>query len=148
MAKLHSKQLIAAFQIAAGQDKKKAAKAAKVTPQTISQWLKEPAFEAKVNEYQLDCLNEAQARFKHLAGEAISTLETVLKNSKSEKAKLEAAKFILETIQILPGNCPAILTIGKTTETEIIRKRKAEKAKEAQSKMFEDNGIMGLSSYM
>lgn len=148
MAKLKPNQLIAALEIATGKDKNKAAKSANVTPQTISQWIKEPAFEAKVNEYQLNLLNEAQAKFKHLAGEAIDTLEKILKNSKSDKAKLEAAKFILETIQIFPGQCPAVTTIGGTTEDEIIYDRKIEKARNKQSQMFEESSLMGLSSFV
>lgn len=146
MAKLHPKQLTAAFQIATGTDKKEAAKAANVTPQTISQWLKEPAFEAKVNEFQLDCLNEAQTRFKSLAGEAISILEKLLKDAKSDKTRLEVAKFILSTIQILPSGVPAILTIGETTEEEVVYKRGIDKAKAAQTKAIGEACIFGFSS--
>lgn len=139
---------IAVRDIAAGLKKNVAAKSAKVTPQTISQWLKEPAFEARINQYQRNNFDEAQSRYKNLVGAAVSTFEDLLKNSKSDKVKLEAAKFILKTIQIFPGDCPAILTIGETTESEIIRKQKIDKAKAAQTKMFEENSIIGLSSYM
>jgi len=142
------KRDIAAQVIGRGGSNTEAAQKVNVTPQTISVWVKDPAFEARINECQLDCFNEAQARFKHLAGEAVTTFEDLLKNSKSDKVKLEAAKFILKTIQIFPGDCPAILTIGETTEAEIIRKQKLDKAKTAQSKMFEENSIIGLSSYM
>ncbi len=148
MAKLNSKQLIAAFQIATGQDKKQAAEAASVTPQTLSQWHKLPAFEAKINEYQLQFFDEAQVRFKKLAGDAVSTLENIMKHSESDKAKLDAAKYILDKLQLIQDDCPAVLTIGETTEEEVIYKKKMDKAQDKQSKMFTESSLMGLGAYM
>ncbi len=138
MGKLKPKQEIAAFQIAIGQDKKKAAKAAKITPQTLSAWLKEPAFEAQINKYRYECLQEAQAKFTSLACQAVETLEKSLIEAKSERVKLEAARFILNTIQIYPYNERAgVLSIGKRSEADILHERKVEKAKEENRKYFD-----------
>ncbi len=143
---LPPKQDIAAQVIGSGGSKTEAAQKVNVTPQTMSVWVKGSAFEARINEYKLGCVNKAQASFVNLAEETVATVRDLLKNSKSDKVKLEAAKYILDTLQLFPGSCPAVLTIGETTEAEIIYKRKVDKAKTAQDKMFEENSILGFSS--
>lgn len=148
MSKLNSKQLIAAFELATGKSKKQAAAKANVTPQTLSQWLKIPAFEAKINEYQHECLDEAQMRFKRLAGDAVSSLEDVLRNADSDKAKLDAAKYVIDKLQLIQDGCPAVLTIGETTEEAVVYKKKMDKAHSKQSQMFAENSLMGLSPFM
>lgn len=40
---------------------------AKVTSGTISEWIQRPEFKAKINEIQLNTLNDAQARISRLA---------------------------------------------------------------------------------
>lgn len=115
---LSSKQLLVAAAIAMGETHKQAAGKCGVTPGTVSKWMQDLRFKAKINEIQLNTLLEAQSKFRGLACTATKTLETILEKSKSEKMKLEAAKYILSTIQIAPSD-GAFWMMGPTTAEEI-----------------------------
>lgn len=115
---LTPKQTLAAMAIAMGESHKQAAKSAKVTQGTISDWMQNPEFKARINEIQLGIMNEARDRFRGLALSAIATLESILASSKSEKMKLEAAKYILSTIDLAPSQA-AFWFVGPTTAEEV-----------------------------
>lgn len=100
---LPSNQMIAASLIAIGETKKQAAKAAKVSPQTISTWMRYPEFVAVIEGIKYDSLYEAQDRLRGLAAEAIACLASLLKESDNEKVRFDAAKYILDTIKIAPS---------------------------------------------
>jgi hypothetical protein len=116
---LSPKQMLAASQIAVGDSHKQAAKIAKVSAQTISEWMQHPAFIAKINEIQLNTLNESQNRFRSLASNAVAVLEGIMAESTSERLKMDAAKFILETIRIAPYKDFGLWMVGPTTAEEI-----------------------------
>lgn len=147
MSNLSSKQLIVALYLAMGMKKADAATKGDVTAQTVSKWEKLPAFEAKKNEYRHQLFEEAQVQFMNLLGDAVSTLDDIMKNASSEKARLEAAKYILDKLQVIQDGCPGVLTIGETTEEEIIYKRKMDKARSEQSKLLEKSSVLGFSSF-
>lgn len=69
---LSPKQILAASHIAMGESHKQAAKFAKVSAQTISEWMQYPDFIAKINEIQLNTLYEAQSKFRGLAFAAVN----------------------------------------------------------------------------
>lgn len=64
-------------------------------------------------------------KIRGLALEAIDTLASLLKNSKSETTRLQVAKFILDTIKIAPKSDDLGLwyITGPTTVEDVIRKR-------------------------
>lgn len=102
-----------------GESHKQAAKIAKVSAQTISEWMQQPAFKAKINEIQLDTLNEAQGKFRGLACSAVANLEKALTESKSERIRLEASKYVLDRVQIAPAKEGGLWLVGPTTPEEI-----------------------------
>lgn len=96
MAILDPKQAKAAEIIAAGELKKVAAEKVGVTPQTISEWLKQPAFEAYVNGLKLAALEAARDRMQYLAGEAVRTIEALLGQEEPPATRLKAAQMVLD----------------------------------------------------
>lgn len=81
---------------------------------------------AKIHEIQLNTLLDAQSKFRGLAFTATGILEKILMDSKSEKMKLEAAKYILSTIQIAPSD-GAFWMVGPVT-AEAVESDEHEKA--------------------
>ena len=123
---LSSKQVMAATQLAFGENHKRAAETVKVTPGTISAWKQDHDFMAKIHEIQLNTMLDAQSKFRGLAFVATEILERILLDSKSEKMKLEAAKYILTTIQLAPSD-GAFWMVGPTT-AEDVESKEHEKA--------------------
>lgn len=115
---LSGKQVTVATLLAFGESQKHAAETVKVTPGTISVWKRDPAFKAKINEIQLNAILDTQSKFRGLAFPAVKVLKDILKKSKSEKMKLEAAKYILSTIQLAPSD-GAFWMAGPTTAEEV-----------------------------
>ena len=111
---LSGKQILVATLLAFGESQKHAAERAKVTPGTVSVWKRDTEFKAKINEIQFNAILDAQSKFRSLALPAAKALEELLENSKSEKTKLEAAKYILSTIQLAPSD-GAFWMVGPTT---------------------------------
>ncbi len=116
---LTSKQMLAATQIALGESHKQAAKIAKVSAQTISEWMQYPEFKAKINQIQFNTLCDAQSKFRGLALSAVNVLGKIMAESTSERMKMDAAKYILETIQISPSKDYGLWWVGPTTTEEI-----------------------------
>jgi hypothetical protein len=100
---LSSNQMIAASLIALGEAKKKAAKAAKVSPQTISTWMQHSEFLRVIENLKIDILREAQDKLRGLTTEAVATIESLLRDSENERTKFDAAKYILDTAKIIPN---------------------------------------------
>ena len=96
MANLAPNQVKAAELIAAGVLKKTAAQEAGVTPQTVSTWLKEPAFQAYLNGLKRAALERTRDRMQFLAGEAVRTIEAMLEQEEHPSARLRAAKMVLD----------------------------------------------------
>lgn len=130
---LSSKKVMAATLLAFGESHKKAAETADVTPGTISVWKQDSEFMAKIHEIQLDTMLDTQSKFRSLAFTATEILEKLLQDSKSEKVKLEAAKYILSTIQLAPSD-GAFWMVGPTTAEEVESK---EHAKAIQKRLKE-----------
>jgi hypothetical protein len=117
------KQIIAASVIATGSNKKEAAIAANVTPQTISKWMQLPEFEALINQIKLDLLKEAQDKLRGLVSQAILTLASLIKDSENDRIRLETAKYILNTINIAPHKEMGLWLIGPTTYEDALMKK-------------------------
>ena len=118
---LSPKQTIAAAKIAVGESQQEAAKAAKVTPQTVSEWMQQPQFRAVINQVQLSLLFNAQDKLRGLVLSAIDNLSQLLKESKNENVRLDAAKYVLDTVRISPSKDIGLWYVGATTPEDVIR---------------------------
>lgn len=116
---LSPKQILGANAKAMGETNKQSAKIAKVTPGTFSEWMQNLEFRAKINEIQQTSLEQAQSKFRNLAFSAVTTLTQIMAESKSEKMKLDAAKYVLDTIQIAPAKEGGMWWVGPTTAEEL-----------------------------
>lgn len=101
-SELTPKQIIAATVIASGKTKKEAAELVEVTPQTISKWMQIKGFEELMNNLRVVTLYEAQDQLRSLAKNATNVLADLLSKSKNERVRLDAAKYLLDTIKISP----------------------------------------------
>ena len=121
-------QVIAASMIAVGETKKKAAKAANVSPQTVSEWMHAPEFVDMINLLKTDILREIQDKFRGLAYKAIGVIDSILDTSENDRIKLDVAKYILDTIKLYPTSNNAGFWISSETRYEnLIRRQMLEK---------------------
>jgi len=72
-----------------------AARVANVRPNTLTRWMKEPAFDAAWRAAKSLGLDQAIARLQKISGAAVSALLKVLFDSRSPAAQLKAAEIIL-----------------------------------------------------
>jgi hypothetical protein len=121
---LPANQIIAASLIAIGETKKEAAKAAKVSPQTVSGWMQSPDFIALISTIKTDILREAQDKLRGLATKAVTTIASLMEESEAEKVRLDAAKYILNTIRISPTSDDVGLWLAcETTYEDVLRRQ-------------------------
>lgn len=137
-----SNKLIAITVIALGGTHKEAAKKANVTPGTISEWMHDPAFKAKLNEIKLENLTQAQDKHRGLAMSAVNTLADIMCNSKSDKARFDAAKYILDTVQIAPTKEGGLWWIGPTTREELESKEHTETMQKKLQAIYDELNIL------
>ncbi len=138
---LSGKQILVATLLAFGESQKHAAETVKVTPGTISVWKRDPEFKAKINEIQLNAILDTQSKFRGLAFPAVKVLKDILEKSKSEKMKLEAAKYILSTIQLAPSD-GAFWMAGPTTAEEIEHQEHTEAMQQRLKEIHEELNIL------
>lgn len=121
-------QVIAASMIALGETKKNAAKAAKVSPQTVSEWMHDSEFVDMINLLKTDMMREVQDRFRGLAHKAIDVIDTILETSENERIRLDGAKYILDTIRLSPTENNTGLWITHDSKYEhLVRRQMLEK---------------------
>jgi transposase-like protein len=72
-----------------------AARVAGVSPNTLSRWIKQPAFDASWREAKSLGLDQAIARLQKISGTAVSVLLKLLLDASSPAAQLKAAEIIL-----------------------------------------------------
>lgn len=96
--KLEPNKEQAALLLAFGVKKRVVAKKVGVTPQTISEWLKCPDFEIRVNQEKEVLLERTRDRMRLLGPKAINTLLDVMNNSKNPVARLKAVEIVLHHI--------------------------------------------------
>ncbi len=105
--------MIVASQIAMGESQKQAAKIAKVSEQTVSEWAQRPEFKATVNRLSQRIIKDAQDEMRRLA---------VMNESSNDKVRMEAAKYVLETINIAPVEEAGLWIAGPITKEGVIKK--------------------------
>lgn len=124
MAKLTEKQVKASVLLAAGRTGRETAKEVGVTPETISVWRRGPEFEAEINRLKLEALHAARDRMRNLAAEAVSEVEDLIKNAKTDAVRLKAAQAVLDTVGLTnPTSGLWAWGIGKTTPEGVMRER-------------------------
>lgn len=69
--------------------------------------------------FQQTSLEQSQSKFRSLAFSAVTTLAHILAESKSEKMRLEAAKYVLDTIKIAPAKEGGLWWVEPTTAEEL-----------------------------
>ena len=116
---LTPKMILAAATIAMGGTHKQAANAAKVISGTVSTWMQNPEFVVKIAELQKANLEQAQNKFRHLAVSAVDTMSELMATAKNEKVKLEAAKYVLDTIKIAPDKETGLWFVGPTNMDDL-----------------------------
>ncbi|MGB5567753.1 MAG: hypothetical protein WBM81_00495 [Sedimenticolaceae bacterium] len=96
--KLTGKHIRAAAIIASGESKQHAAHEIGVTPQTISEWCADSDFEAALNRFKWDILDEARDRMRGLSGVAVNTLAKLLSDDTKDAIRLQAIRVVLQHI--------------------------------------------------
>ncbi|HEX3314943.1 MAG TPA: hypothetical protein VHR72_08640 [Gemmataceae bacterium] len=83
------------LELAAGRTAAEAAKAAHVSPRTVSRRMQDEAFRSRVSAVRGEMLARALGRLADISVKAVATLEKLLK-AKAEPVRLGAARSILE----------------------------------------------------
>ena len=74
-----------------------AAKAAHVGERTLYRWLREPAFQEAYREARTEAVRLATARLQRTAGEAVTTLATIIGDGTApHSARVSAARTVLD----------------------------------------------------
>ena len=123
MTNLAPNRAKAAELIVAGELKKVVAEKVGVSPQTISEWQSQPAFQAYLNQLRWAALKRARDQMQRLAEKATGTIEDLLGQDNPPSARLRAAQLVLEIIGMKdPQSGLWGWGIGPTDECEIRQK--------------------------
>lgn len=116
MPKVNVKKSQAVMLLASGKKAKEAAEDLGVSPETISVWRREPEFEAEINCLRLESLQAARTQLQSLAVEAVSTLQVLMSDAKSDSIRLKACETVLGAAGITdPSTGLWAWGIGKTS---------------------------------
>lgn len=96
MSNLTDKQHLAALYLAQGMKGCDVAKALEVTPETVSKWRRNPAFQELCASTRGSIINESLDRVRGLHAEAIDTLARLMKDGNSELVQFRAAQTVLK----------------------------------------------------
>ena len=97
---LTSKQIHAAGLIALGMTKRIIAEEVGVTPQTISVWSASDEFEALINQFKMQSLEDARDRIRARSGSAVDTIRDLMDKGEKEAVRLQAARTVLDVTGI------------------------------------------------
>jgi hypothetical protein len=89
------RQHTALLALAAGHLKKEAAEKAGVCPQAVSEWLKQPHFQAALESLRGELLSNATLQLRAMTATAISALRETLETGPAP-ARLRAAMYVLD----------------------------------------------------
>ncbi len=96
MKKLSVSQARAISLLIEGKTRKQVAKELSITPQTLSEWNKNPEFERALKVLKNQMLDEAKEIMMCTSYRALETLTTLMNESKSDEIKRKVALDILE----------------------------------------------------
>ena len=115
------------------------AKELSVSPQTICEWKRQPAFVAEINKLRKESLEAASAKIQSSATKAVETLSELAKEAPNPETRRKAALDILRLSGYEPGSQD---TYGRGPETET----ETETAEGVQDKWHRDATLGGLYS--
>jgi len=98
---LEGKQLRAVALLASGCSAKDVATEIQVSPQTISEWRRQPAFRRALNNLKIQCLMSARDNLRTLSVDATAELAHLMRHGKSEQVRLQAALAVLRGVGVL-----------------------------------------------
>lgn len=126
MDKLTPKQIEAAHCLVLGRSGKDTAETVGVQPEIISRWKNEPQFAAHMNLLKQESLDAMVDQMRRLGMEALSTLLDVMRNSKSDRARMKAVEIVLYHLgwtDLQKGMWG--WGVGPTSADEVARQRRA-----------------------
>ena len=101
--KLSDKQIQAIPMLASGKKGYEVASELSITPQTISEWKRQPEFVAEHNKLRKEVLDAASAKIQFLVTEAIDVLSEIAKEAPNPETRRKAALDILRLGGYEPG---------------------------------------------
>lgn len=116
------KQRIFASKISSGMSQKEASNAVDIAEQTGSKWAKKPEIKAVINQLNQKLIIDTQDEMRRHGLTAVRCLVSVMNDSKNDKARVEAAKYVLEKIGITPVEGAGLWLVGPTTPEGVIKK--------------------------
>lgn len=122
---LSPKQLKASALIGGGTPKKTAAESVGVTPQTVSEWMRQPAFLSAVNRAKHQMMKDTQDCYRALATDAVTTMQDLMQNSTDENVRLRAAVQVIKDMKLVYPHIGG-WDIGPTTEADVLREQRKE----------------------
>ena len=124
--KLTAQNLKAIELLASGVNGKDTSEKIGVTPETISRWRSDFAFQAELNKLLVIAQQESSDKIRHLATVALDTLETLITDTDTPpKEKLTASIKILELVNV--KSC----SIGSTNATVLEKEYQQDKLLES-----------------
>ena len=102
--KLSDKQIKAISLLASGKLCRTVADELSVTPQTISEWKRQPAFVAEINKLRKEVLDAASAKIQFSVTEALDVLVEVAHEAPNHETRRRAALDILRLGGLEPGS--------------------------------------------
>lgn len=109
MKKLKPTQEKAAAMLADGLKACEVAKEVGVTPETISIWRRDSCFQAHVNQLKWNHLESTRDKLRASAGEVAITILELMRSSRSDRVRLQAATYVL---RVLGFEDPNLLHVG------------------------------------
>ena len=92
---LNSKQLQAIVLLSHGKTAREIAKELEITPQTITEWNKIPAFEITLNRLKLEILTTGVDAIRANTQVAVNCLKSLVESGKNEEVRRKAANDLL-----------------------------------------------------
>lgn len=102
--KLSDKQIQAIPMLASGKRCRAVADELSVSPQTISEWKRQPAFVAEINKLRKESLEAASALIQSSAAKAVETLLELAKEAPNPETRRKAALDLLRLSGYEPGS--------------------------------------------
>lgn len=102
--KLPAKQNLAVVLLASGKTGRAVASELSITPQTISEWKRQPEFVAELNKLQMEGVRAARTKIQQSATDAIDMLLKIAQEAPNHETRRRAALDILRLGGYEPGS--------------------------------------------
>lgn len=127
--KLPAKQNLAVALLASGKKGCEVASELKVTPQTISEWKRQPEFVAELNKLQMEGIRAARTKIQQSATEAVDALLEIAKEAPNPDTRRRAAVDLLRLGGFEPASLQAYgIGIGPETADAVQAKQERDLA--------------------